>query len=97
MEVIVAIDVEGLTNEEAFVSHLEGEGLERLEDEEGYLFSGISSTPVMHTRAFIMEVVGKALQKSPANFCNMVCIIGENPMESYRFDIASKTFEEVVQ
>ena len=94
MEVIVAIDLEDLSNEEAFIAHLEKEGLERIEDEKGFVFSGVSSTPVMQTRVFIMEVVQKALEKSPAKFCNMVCLIGENPMESYRFDKASNTFVE---
>jgi len=95
MEVIVAIDLDELKNEEAFVAHLEKEGLERVEEEEEFVFSGISSTPVMQTRAFIMEVVGKALEKSPAKFCNMVCMIGDNPMESYRFDEVNKSFVEV--
>lgn len=95
MEVVVAIDLEGLSNEEVFVTHLEKEGLERLEDEEGYVFLGVSSTPVMQTRAFIMEVVSKALQESPAKFCNLVCVIGDNPMESYRFDRENNSFVEV--
>jgi predicted metal-dependent TIM-barrel fold hydrolase len=95
MEVIVAIDASDLKDEEVFIAHLQKEGLERIEDEEGFVFSGVSSTPVMQTRAFIMEVVGKALEKSPAKFCNMVCLIGENPMESYGFDKASKTFLEM--
>jgi len=94
MDVLVAIDVEHLKDESAFVAHLEKEGFERILEEEGFVFTGVSSTPVMHTRAYIFEVLGKALALSPATFCNLVCQIGENPMESYRFNKQTNTFEE---
>ncbi|MBE0496517.1 MAG: hypothetical protein IBX45_08925 [Campylobacterales bacterium] len=94
MDVVIAIDAEGLKDEAAFVTHLTSEGFEEVPDEEGMVFMGVSQTPVMHTRAYIFEVVGKALELSPAVFCNLVCLIGENPMESYRFNGQTSTFEE---
>lgn len=95
MEVLVAIDAQNLKDEKKFIEHLKKEGLDRVEDEDGLVFTGVSPSPVMHTRAFIMEVTSKALRKSPADFCNMVCVIGENPMESYKFDENSGEFLEV--
>ncbi|NLC28297.1 MAG: hypothetical protein GX780_05935 [Campylobacteraceae bacterium] len=95
MEVIVAVDAQNLKDEKSFTEHLKDEGLERVEEEDGLVFAGVSSTPVMHTRAFIMEVVSKALQKSPADFCNIVCMIGENPLESYKFDKKTNDFLEI--
>ncbi|NLM99555.1 MAG: hypothetical protein GX170_05975 [Campylobacteraceae bacterium] len=95
MDVLIAMDAPNLLNEKAFIKHLKKEGLEYLKEEEGMVFSGKSSTPVMNTRAFILEVVKRALEKSPAKFCNMVCVIGENEMESYGFDLKTMEFKEL--
>ena len=94
MDVVVAIDAEGLSDEAAFIAHLHKEGLEHVEEEEGLVFAGTSQTPVMQTRAYIFEVMTKALEKSPATFCHMVCMLGENPMEGYRFDAQTRLFVE---
>jgi hypothetical protein len=94
MDVVVAIDAEELKDEAAFIAHLRQEGLEHVEEEEGLVFAGSSQTPVTQTRAYIFEVVTKAIEQSPASFCHMVCMIGENPMEGYRFDADSRLFVE---
>ncbi len=95
MDVLVAIDAENLKDEAAFVRHLVEEGFEEIPEEEGLVFTGVSSTPVMHTRAYILEVLTKALERSPASLCNFVCQIGENPFESYCFSREKGMFIEV--
>ena len=94
MNVLLVIDVEDLNDKIAFEKHLKKEGFDAIEGET-FAYKGISTTPVMHTRAFIFEVVSKALEKSPAKHLSIVCQIGENPMETYIYDKNTKFFNEV--
>jgi hypothetical protein len=95
MEVVVMLDIDGLKDEDSFIKYLKKEGLEYLKEEEGFVFVGTSSTTTMQTRAFILEIFSKALKEQPIKYCNMVFLIGQNPMESYRFDQNESFFVEV--
>ena len=94
MQVLLVIDFQDLKDKEVFEKHLKKEGFNAIEGE-SFAYQGVSSTPVMNTRAFIFEVVSKALLKSPASHCALMCQIGENPMESYIYNESTKFFEEI--
>lgn len=94
MHVLLVVDVQDLENKELFEAHLKKEGFNPIAGEE-YAYEGESTTPVFHTRAYIFQVVGKALEKSPSSHCAIMTQLGENPMESYLFDHNSKQFQEI--
>lgn len=91
MKVILVVDVEGLNDQVVFEKHLKKEGFTPILGE-SFAYEGDTTTHLFSTRAFIMEVVGKALAKSGFLECRIMFQVGENPMETYRFDTSSQEF-----
>ena len=94
MNVILIVEVEGLTDKPIFEKHLKKEGFTPILDEE-FAYEGNTTTHMFSTRAFILEVVEKGLKKSGFESCRIIFQVGENPMEAYLFDREKDTFEQV--
>jgi hypothetical protein len=94
MNVILIVEVEGLTDKPIFEKHLKKEGFTPILDEE-FAYEGNTTTHMFSTRAFILEVVEKGLKKSGFESCRIIFQVGENPMEAYFFDREKDTFEQV--
>lgn len=91
MNVILVVDVEGLVDQTVFEKHLKKEGLTPLKGEL-FVYEGNTTTHMFSTRAFLLEVVTRGLEKSGFDTCKMMFQVGENPMETYRFDTSSNEF-----
>lgn len=94
MNVILIVEVAGLTDKTIFEKHLKKEGFAPILDEE-FAYEGNTTTHMFSTRAFILEVVEKGLKKSGFESCRIIFQVGENPMEAYLFDREKDTFEQV--
>ena len=94
MNVILIVEVEGLTDKTAFEKHLKKEGFTPIPDEE-FAYEGNTTTHMFSTRAFILEVVGKGLEKSGFTSCKIMFQVGENAMEAYLFNHENDSFEQV--
>jgi len=94
MNVILIVEVEGLSDKTIFEKHLKKEGFTPI-PEEVFAYEGDTTTHLFSTRAFILEVVEKGLKKSGFLTCKIIFQVGENPLEAYRFDTLQDSFVEV--
>ena len=94
MNVILVVDVEGLVDQTAFEKHLKKEGLTPLKGEL-FVYEGNTTTHMFSTRAFLLEVVTRGLEKSGFDTCKMMFQVGENEMEAYLFNHENETFEPI--
>ncbi len=93
MKVILIIDAKNLNEKRVFDKHLKREGFDEIEGEE-FAYEGEAHTHLFNTRAYILEVVTKALAKTSFDACKIIFQIGENPMEAYIFESNKKGFFE---
>lgn len=94
MQVILVLEIEGLSDKALFEKHLKKEGFSPIVDEP-FSYEGTTTTHLFSTRAFILEVVEKGLKKSGFLTCKLMFQVGENPMEAYVFDTLLGEFKEV--
>jgi len=94
MQVILVLEIEGLSDKVLFEKHLKKEGFTPIVDEP-FSYEGTTTTHLFSTRAFILEVVEKGLKKSGFLTCKLMFQVGENPMEAYVFDTLLGEFKEV--
>lgn len=95
MEVLVLLEVEGLTQgKEKLEKHVKKEGFEIVENE-NFVYTGYSSTTTFSTKAYILEVFKKGLQKTDFTACNMIFLLDEQPYPPYYYDNETKEFELV--
>lgn len=95
MNVVLIVEVEGLQDKVVFEKHLKKEGFTPI-PEEVFAYEGNTTTHLFSTRAFILEVVEKGLQKSGFLTCKIMFQVGENKMEAYVYDTLHQTFNEVI-
>ena len=94
IEVVVLLDVGGLEDKEKFEKHVKREGFERVEGEEK-VYTATSSTTTFSTKAYILEVFKKGLQKNVFNDANLIFLLNETPYPTYYFDKNTNDFELV--
>lgn len=94
MNVILIVEVEGLSDKTIFEKHLKKEGFTPI-PEEVFAYEGDTTTHLFSTRAFILEVVEKGLKKSGFLTCKIIFQVGENAMEAYLFNHENDSFEQV--
>lgn len=90
-EVLIVVD--GVGEKEPFDKHLKKEGFLAIDGEE-FAYQGKANLPLMNTRAYIFDVIKKALKLSNTKTCTFICQLGENPLERYRYEEETKEFEE---
>ncbi len=94
MEVLVLLDVEGIEDKERFEKHVKKEGFKVVE-EEPFVYTALSSTTMFSTKAYILEVFKKGLQKTVFKNANLVFLLNETPYPPYYYDNTTKEFELV--
>jgi len=94
IELIVILEVENLKDKELFEKHLIKEGFQTVPQEE-FVYTASSSTTTFSTKAYILEVFKKGLQKTEFDSCNMVFLLNETPYPPYTYDKTTNDFEEV--
>ena len=94
LDVLVLLDVGGLEDKEKFEKHVKKEGFKAVEGEE-FVYTAQSSTTTFSTKAYILEVFKKGLQKNSFSYANLVFLLNETPYPPYYFDKETNDFEEV--
>lgn len=91
-EVLLVID--GVHEKDSFEKHLKKEGFIPIENE-NFAYVGEANLPLFNTRAYIFDVLKKALTLSNTKSCTFICKLGENPFEKYIFDESRKNFNQI--
>ncbi|MGB6329564.1 MAG: hypothetical protein WBF48_11610 [Halarcobacter sp.] len=94
VEALVLLDVSGLEDKQKFEKHVKKEGFKVVEGEE-FVYTGKSSTTLFSTKAYILEVFKKGLQKTVFESANLVFLLNETPYPPYYYDNTTKEFELV--
>lgn len=94
LDVLVLLDVSGLEDKEKFEKHVKKEGFEVVE-EENFVYTGKSTTTTFSTKAYILEVFKKGLEKSGFENANLIFLLNETPYPAYYYDKETNDFEEV--
>ncbi len=96
IELLVLLDVSNIQDKQRFEKHLRKEGFKVVE-EENFVYTAKSSTTTFATKAYILEVFAKGLQKVGFGDANLVFLLNETPYPPYYYDKNTKCFEEVKQ
>lgn len=96
LEVIVLLDVSGLEDKEKFEKHVKKEGFKIVEGED-FVYTAKSSTTTFSTKAYILEVFKKGLQKNNFLDANLIFLLNETPYPAYYYDRETNDFELVPQ
>lgn len=94
MDVLVILEVDELENKEAFDKHVKKEGFIIVEGE-NFVYTAKSSTTTFSTKAYILEVFKKGLQKNSFKSANLVFLLNETPYPLYTYDKNTNDFEEL--
>ena len=94
IEVLVLLDVGGLQDKEKFEKHIRREGFSPVEGED-FVYTATSTTTTFSTKAYILEVFKKGLQKNIFNDANLIFLLNETPYPTYYYDKETNDFELV--
>jgi|ERR1711879_375988 len=94
MDVLILLDVSELEDKPKFEKHLKKEGFKVVE-EENFVYTAKSSTTMFSTKAYILEVFKKGLQKTNFSDANLVFLLNETPYPPYYYDKTTNEFELV--
>lgn len=92
IDVLVLLEVDGLQDREKFEKHIKKEGFIKVEKED-FVYTGNSTTTTMATKAYILEVFKKGLQKSGFQDASIVFLLNETPYPPYIWDKNTNDFE----
>jgi hypothetical protein len=91
-KLIVLLDVVGLEDRDKFEKHVKKEGFIKVENED-FVYTGNSTTTTFATKAYILEVFKKGLQKSGFETASLVFLLNETPYPPYIYDKNTNDFE----
>ncbi|MFY9084435.1 hypothetical protein [Aliarcobacter cryaerophilus] len=92
IDVLVLLDVVGLEDIDKFEKHVKKEGFIKVEKED-FVYTGNSTTTTFATKAYILEVFKKGLQKSGFESASLVFLLNETPYPPYIYDKNTNDFE----
>ena len=92
IDVLVLLDVGGLEDVEKFEKHVKKEGFVAVEGEK-HVYTGHSTTTTFSTKAYILEVFKKGLQKAGFLEANLIFLLNETPYPAYYYDKETNDFE----
>ncbi|MFW2608708.1 hypothetical protein, partial [Aliarcobacter butzleri] len=78
-------------DKEKFGKHLKKEGLKNVEGGE-FGYTGHSTTTTFSTRAYILEVFKKGLQKTNLKSASLIFLLNEAPYPAYYYDKNTNEF-----
>jgi len=93
MKVLLIVEVEGLKDKTLFEKYLKKEGFTPIENEI-FAYEGNATTHLNSTRAYILEILHKALKITSFSTCKIIFQVGENPLEAYVFNKNNNNFKE---
>ncbi len=93
LDVLVLLDVAGLEDKEKFEKHVKREGFSPVEGE-NFVYTAKSTTTTFSTKAYILEVFKKGLQKNSFTDANLIFLLNETPYPAYFYDKQTNDFEE---
>ncbi len=93
LDVLVLLDVAGLEDKEKFEKHVKREGFSPVEGE-NFVYTAKSTTTTFSTKAYILEVFKKGLQKNEFSDANLIFLLNETPYPAYYYDKQTNDFEE---
>ncbi|RXJ76968.1 hypothetical protein CRV03_06805 [Arcobacter sp. F155] len=93
LDVLVLLDVAGLEDKEKFEKHVKREGFSPVEGE-NFVYTAKSTTTTFSTKAYILEVFKKGLQKNSFTDANLIFLLNETPYPAYYYDKQTNDFEE---
>jgi hypothetical protein len=94
IEVLVLLDVGGLEDEEKLQKFLKRKSFKEV-DGEKHVYTSSSTTTLVTTKAFILEIFKEGLQKAGFENANLVFLLNETPYPPYYYDKETGFFEEV--
>lgn len=92
IEVLVLLDIGGLEDKEKFDKHVKKEGFKPVEGED-FVYTAHSTTTTFSTKAYILEIFKKGLQKNKFNDANLIFLLNETPYPTYYYDKETNDFE----
>ena len=92
IDVLVLLDVVGLEDRDKFEKHVKKEGFIKVPNED-FVYTGNSTTTTFATKAYILEVFKKGLQKNVFNDANLIFLLNETPYPTYIYDKNTNDFE----
>ena len=94
IEVLVLLDVSGLEDVEKFEKHVKKEGFIAVEGEK-HVYTGHSTTTTFSTKAYILEIFKKGLQKSGFLEANLIFLLNETPYPTKYYDKETNDFKKI--
>lgn len=94
IEVLVLLDVSNLEDKQRFEKHIKKEGFKLVEGED-FVYKGYSTTTTFSTKAYILEVFKKGLQKTKFDSANLIFLLNETTYPAYYYDKTTNDFELV--
>jgi len=94
LKVVLVVDITGLKDKNIFDKHLKKEGFVLVESE-SFAYEGIAHSHLFNTRAYVLNIASKALNKSHFYKCSIMFQIGDNPMETYQYSKETKDFIKI--
>ncbi|OCL83745.1 hypothetical protein [Arcobacter porcinus] len=92
IDVLVLLDVVGIEDRDRFERHVKKEGFVKVDGEE-FVYTGHSTTTTFSTKAYILEVFKKGLQKAGFSTASLVFLLNETPYPAYYYDKDTNDFE----
>ncbi len=92
IDVLILLDADGLVDKEKFEKHIKKEGFSLVEGE-NFVYIGKSSTTTFATKAYILEVFRKGLQKNSFSSAMLIFLLNETPYPSYYYDKTTNDFK----
>ncbi len=81
----ILLVVMGVENKTPFEKYLKKEGFQAVKNEE-FAYNGVTNLPLMNTRAFIFNVLKKAMELSNTKELSFACQLDKNELEFYKYD-----------
>ncbi|UTJ07044.1 hypothetical protein [Arcobacter roscoffensis] len=94
IDVLVLLDVGGLQDEEKLEKFLKRKSFKAVEGEK-HVYTSFSTTTLVTTKAFILEIFKEGLQKAGFENANLVFLLNETPYPPHYFDKETGFFEEL--
>ncbi|MBE0492058.1 MAG: hypothetical protein IBX44_07385 [Sulfurospirillum sp.] len=82
MEVVLIVDIENLGDKQVFEKHLFEEGFVSVANEP-FAYHGTTSTSLLSTETFILQVLKEALELAGFSTCKAIFQVGENGLKTY--------------
>ena len=94
IDILVLLDVGGLQDEEKLEKFLKRKSFKAVEGEK-HVYTSFSTTTLVTTKAFILEIFKEGLQKAGFEDANLVFLLNETPYPPHYYDKETGFFEEI--